>query len=105
MKDWIVPSYYVNHDLSSYLCNVSGPTVCDAPLRSCHYDPILTDDASINATQECGIDGMCYACLHKTLFPMIGLDVLLLFSLFVCGVLAGASGLGGGVVHERFGKA
>ena len=96
MKDWIVPSYYVNHDLSSYLCNVSGPTVCDAPLRSCHYDPILTDDASINATQECGIDGMCYACLHKTLFPMIGLDVLLLFSLFVCGVLAGASGLGGG---------
>ena len=96
---WIVDSDFVNHDLLNYRCNVSGSTICDEPLRSCQYDPILSDDSSINATAKCGIEGMCYVCLHKALFPMIGSDVLMIAIFFACGVLAGAAGLGGGGLY------
>lgn len=88
---WIVDPAFDNHDLSVYLCNATHSS-CPI-LRACEYDPVLSADAAINGT--CGELG-CYACLHKQLWPPAPNDYLTGGLLVVCGVLAGASGIGGG---------
>lgn len=92
---WIVDTSFADLDLSSYLCNVSGPAHCREPLRSCQFDPVLTADANLN-TSLCGSERRCYTCLHKTLLPLVGQDALMSGTLALCQVLAGASGIGGG---------
>ena len=92
---WITDTSDADLDLSSYLCNVSGPAHCREPLRSCQFDSVLTADASFN-TSRCGPERRCYTCLHKTLLPLVGQDALMSVTLALCQVLAGASGIGGG---------
>lgn len=61
--------------------------------RLCAADPNLYDHASelgLNCTDT------CYACLHKNLLPPAAEDFVGTALLFAGGVLAGASGIGGG---------
>ena len=93
---WIIDPSQDDHDLADFLCGPSanGSWAClDSQLRNCTWDPVLSKNPAISA--ECGIAG-CYACLHKTLIPLAPADVLTGLVMFACGVLAGASGIGGG---------
>lgn len=87
---WIVDPTFDDHDLLSYLCGPSAPNATCGALRSCELDANLA-----NATAACGATG-CFVCLHKALKPLGGRDFLTAAALAVCGVLAGASGIGGG---------
>ena len=103
----VAPSHVIidptsdDHDLSDYLCgpNFGGFDSCPT-LRNCTFDATLTADPALNQTCGSFINGTwdvaCYACLHKTLWPPAPMDYVTGAALFVCGVLAGASGIGGG---------
>ena len=94
---WITDPSYADHDLADFLCgpsvlpNASFATSCPN-LRNCTFDSSLA--STLNAT--CASTGGCYACLHKGMWPLMSGDVSTACLLFVCGVLAGASGIGGG---------
>ena len=88
---WIVDPAFYDHDISDYICNASSPA-CPI-MRNCTYDPVLSADPKLNGT--CPATG-CSACLHKQLWPPAPGDFLTGGLLITCGVLAGASGIGGG---------
>lgn len=43
--------------------------------------------------------GGCFVCLHKSLTPLTTSDIVGSLLLFITGVLAGASGIGGGGIN------
>ena len=95
MSRWIEDPTFDDHDLSDYLCGPSAPnnSIVTCPqMRNCSFDATLGTDPLLNGTCPDG----CYTCLHKTLWPMAPDDFLTFAALFVCGILAGASGIGGG---------
>ena len=86
-------------DSHLHRCNHSdsSPQQC-GPDRECVVDPVYSSDAAVNCT--CSVDAhgraQCYTCLHTKLLPLQGTDVLGTFVIFLGGVLAGMSGIGGG---------
>ena len=82
--------------LVNHRCNVSGHATCDTD-RECAYDPVYSLDSSVNCTCPI-VDGKarCMMCLHTKLKDFQGIDGLGTFVIFLGGVLAGMSGIGGG---------
>lgn len=86
---WVIDPSVDDHDLSDYVCDpfaVSPNATCAWPLRNCTFDPHLSGQG--NASQ--------WVCLHKTLYPFVAQDAFTAVLLGLCGILAGASGIGGG---------
>ncbi|OMJ79866.1 hypothetical protein SteCoe_20009 [Stentor coeruleus] len=71
-----------------------------------HYFILLlvTTAYSCQLDSECSSGEICNKgqCDHKSLFPMTGLEVLSTFLIFSMSGLAGASGIGGGVLYVIF---
>lgn len=92
-SSWIIEPTFDDHDLSDYFCGNSSAThVTCPPMRSCEWDLTFAQDPLY---PQCAGHG-CETCLHKTLWPLANGDYLTGAFLFVCGTLAGASGIGGG---------
>ena len=92
---WVTDPEFDDHDLLDYLCGPSAPPNMSAAcptLRNCTWDPALGADGSLNATCSNG----CFVCEHKAFWPPESGDYLTGAIMFVCGTLAGASGIGGG---------
>ena len=88
--------------LGLQLCGPSLDFTC-AVGRMCVNDTSFTQQKMLDATTgltdkvmaSC-TDEMCQMCLHKTLTPFAAQDVVGTVLLFITGILAGASGIGGG---------
>ena len=78
----------VSELVQSLLCNSTAD--CGVG-RTCVFDDVLFADPD----NPCGADG-CFVCLHKALVPPGESDALGTGLLFLGGILAGASGIGGG---------
>ena len=87
---WVIDPGVDDHDLSDYVCDpfaVPPNATCEWPMRNCTFDPHLRGHGG-NASQ--------WVCLHKGLLPFVTQDVFTAVLLGLCGILAGASGIGGG---------
>lgn len=83
-----------NDALLALLCNATHDT-CGSG-RLCVVDEILASDPVLNGSCAKPESTQCYVCLHKSLFPLGSIDAYGTALLFLAGVLAGASGIGGG---------
>ena len=83
--------------LTDHRCNSTGHAAC-GPDRECAYDPVYSQDKSVNCTCPLDDDGNahCMMCLHSKLSAFQSTDATGTFVIFLGGVLAGMSGIGGG---------
>lgn len=83
-----------NGALLGHRCNATHDTCSSG--RLCAFDELLASDPVLNVSCAGPDSAECYVCLHKSLFPLGSTDAYGTALLFLAGVLAGASGIGGG---------